>query len=204
MSATWPVSVEGQWAGSTVRLRPLRARADRKEFLALRADNADWTRPWDSTSPHTPSQRLSFAQLVRQQDREGRDGLALPFAVEVNGALAGQMHLFSVVHGALMSGAAGYWISKRLAGQGITPFALAMLIDHAFGRCDLHRVEVNIRPDNPASLRVVDKLGLRDEGVRRAYLHINGTWHDHRTFAITVEDLQRESAVQRLERLTRE
>lgn len=198
------MTLEGHWAGSLVRLRPLRSRADRKEFLALREQNADWTRPWDSTSPHTPARRMSFAQMVRQHDREARDGLGLPFAVEVNGALAGQMHLFSIVHGALMSGAAGYWIAKHLAGQGITPFALAMLIDHAFGDCNLHRVEVNIRPDNPASLRVVAKLGMRDEGVRKAYLHINGEWHDHRTFALTVEDLQRENAVQRLERLTRE
>ncbi len=186
-----------------MRLRPLRPIADRKEFLALRKNNEQWTRPWDSTSPRGPAPAGSFAAMVRRHDREARAGALLPFAVEVDGVLAGQMHLFGITRGALLSGAAGYWIDRRLAGQGITPYALASLIDHAFGPCALHRVEVNIRPDNPRSLRVVDKLGMRDEGLRVAYLHINGEWHDHRTFALTAEDLARETAVQRLERLAR-
>ena len=53
----------------------------------------------------------------------------------------------------------------------------------------LHRIEVNIRPENGPSLRVVEKLGLRDEGLRERYLHIQGRWADHRTFAVTAEEL---------------
>ena len=33
------------------------------------------------------------------------------------------------------------------------------------------------------------KLGLRDEGLRRAYLHVDGAWRDHRTFAVTAEEV---------------
>jgi ribosomal-protein-alanine N-acetyltransferase len=73
-----------------------------------------------------------------------------------------------------------------------------MLCDHAFGPMGLHRVEVNIRPDNAASLRVVAKLGMRDEGVRGRYLHINGDWRDHRTFALTTEDPNAQHMVSRL------
>ncbi|WP_246104416.1 GNAT family N-acetyltransferase [Rudaeicoccus suwonensis] len=180
-----------------MKLRPLRTRADRGEFLQLRSDNGAWTKPWDSTSP-LPQQSMTFAQLVRFQDREAVEGRLLPFVVDVDGALAGQMHLFGITRGALMSGAAGYWIGQRWAGRSITPFALAMLIDHAFNEVDLHRVEVNIRPDNDRSLRVVDKLGLRDEGLRKGYLHINGAWHDHRSFAVTVEELRHTSLVERM------
>ncbi|MCL2464192.1 MAG: GNAT family N-acetyltransferase, partial [Micrococcales bacterium] len=53
----------------------------------------------------------------------------------------------------------------------------------------LHRIEVNIRPENAASLRVAAKLALRDEGVRERYLHIAGQWADHRTFAVTAEEV---------------
>ena len=53
----------------------------------------------------------------------------------------------------------------------------------------MHRVEVNIRPENVASLRVVEHLRFRDEGVRERYLHINGGWRDHRTFALTADEL---------------
>lgn len=197
----WPAAVAGHWKGRAVKLRPLRTRLDRKEFLALRAANADWNRPWDSTAPHATPASITFAQMVRQQDHEAREGRMLPFALEVDGALAGQMHMFNIVRGALLSGAVGYWIAQSLAGQGITPYALALVMDHGFGQLGLHRVEVNIRPENHSSLRVVEKVGMRDEGVRLRYLHIGGQWCDHRSFALTTEDLAGESVVDRLARL---
>ncbi|CAG7574303.1 ribosomal-protein-alanine N-acetyltransferase [Barrientosiimonas humi] len=192
----------GAVGGRAVRLRRLRPYADREEWLRLRRDNAAWTGPWDSTSPTPGSRPVSFARMVRDQEREARAERLLPFAVEVDGRLAGQMHLFGITRGALQSAAAGYWIARPLAGHGITPYALALLLDHALGPMQLHRVEVNIRPDNAASLRVVSKLGMRDEGTRRGYLHIAGAWHDHRSFALTVEDLAGERVVDRLKRLS--
>ena len=88
-----------------------------------------------------------------------------------------------------MSGAVGYWVDRREAGRGLTPTAVAMVTDWAFRGLGLHRVEVNIRPENEASLRVVQKLGLREEGLRRAYLHVDGAWRDHRSFAVTAEEV---------------
>ena len=54
----------------------------------------------------------------------------------------------------------------------------------------LHRVEASIRPENQASRRVVEKLGFREEGLRRRYLHIDGSWRDHLCYALTVEDVR--------------
>jgi ribosomal-protein-alanine N-acetyltransferase len=53
----------------------------------------------------------------------------------------------------------------------------------------LHRIEICIRPENAPSLRIVEKLGFRYEGLRRRYIHINGGWRDHFTFALTSEEL---------------
>jgi ribosomal-protein-alanine N-acetyltransferase len=50
-------------------------------------------------------------------------------------------------------------------------------------------MEICIRPENEPSLRVVEKLGFRYEGLRRRYIHINGDWRDHFCFALTVEEL---------------
>ena len=66
---------------------------------------------------------------------------------------------------------------------------MALVVDHCFGRLGLHRIEVNIRPENAASLRVVEKLGFRDEGLRPRYLHIDGAWRDHLSFALTTEEV---------------
>jgi ribosomal-protein-alanine N-acetyltransferase len=50
-------------------------------------------------------------------------------------------------------------------------------------------MEICIRPENEPSLRVVEKLGFRYEGLRRRFIHINGDWRDHFCFALTVEEL---------------
>jgi len=182
--------------GAPVVLRPLHGR-DRRQWEALRAENSEWLRPWEATSPQPVLAGLAFRQVVRHFDREAAEGRLQPFVIETGGRLVGQMHLFGIAWGSLRSASAGYWVAESVAGQGIAPFALAAACDHAFLVLGLHRVEVNIRPENSASLRVVEKLGFREEGLRRHYLHIDGAWHDHRSFAMTSEDLGPTSLVER-------
>ena len=71
------------------------------------------------------------------------------------------------------------------------PLALALLTDYLIFELALHRVEVNIRPENGASVRVVEKLGFVEEGVARGLLFIDGAWRDHRCFALLAEDMPR-------------
>jgi len=196
-SGLWPVTVTARRiGGAPVILRALRGK-DRREWETLRAENIEWLRPWEATSPERSATRLAFRQLVRQFDREAADGRLQPFVIETGGRLVGQMHLFGIAWGSFRSASAGYWVAKSVAGQGIMPLALAAACDHAFIALGLHRVEVNIRPENTASLRVVEKLGFRDEGMRLRYLHIAGEWRDHRSFALTTEDLGHSSLVER-------
>ncbi len=124
-----------------------------------------------------------------QYDADAGSGRALPFAIEVEGRLVGQMTIGSIVLGSFRSCFAGYWVSRAVAGRMVTPTALALAADHAVGTLGLHRIEVNIRPENTASLAVVRKLGFRAEGLRPHYLHIAGAWRDHLSFALTTEDL---------------
>ncbi|PFG20496.1 GNAT family N-acetyltransferase [Serinibacter salmoneus] len=180
----WPVSLS---EGPLV-LRALRRR-DGAQWATLRRRNAAWLAPWEATVPDPHARPLTFGQYVRELNRQGREGTSLPWAVALGGALAGQVTVSGITHGSLSSASIGYWIDRGLAGRGLTPLAVAMAADHCFGAVGLHRVEINIRPQNAASLRVVEKLGFRDEGVRRAYLHIQGAWADHRTFALTREEV---------------
>jgi ribosomal-protein-alanine N-acetyltransferase len=66
---------------------------------------------------------------------------------------------------------------------------VALLIDYLLLDRDFHRVEIAIRPENQASLRVVQKLELRSEGLRPRYLHIAGDWRDHEIFAIDSSEI---------------
>ena len=80
-------------------------------------------------------------------------------------------------------------MSERYAGHGITPTCVALATDLCFEELGLHRMEICIRPENAASLRVVQKLGFRYEGLRRRYIHIDGDWRDHYAFALVREEV---------------
>lgn len=195
---TWPVRLEEvRPDGVEIVLRGL-TRADRARWVELRQSNLDWLRPWEATAPTGPEEQLRFARLRRVLDRAAREGRVLPFMIEVDGVLEGQMQLFDIVWGSRWTASAGYWLDQRATGRGIAAWSLAMVIDHALHDVGLHRVEVAIRPENAASLAVARRLGLPDEGPRAGLVHVDGQWRDHREFAITQEQLGSERLVDRL------
>ena len=81
-------------------------------------------------------------------------------------------------------------MASHLAGQGVASGAVALAVDHAFAFAELHRVEATVRPENAASLRVLAKLGFRDEGLLVRYLEVAGSWRDHRCLALTREEVE--------------
>jgi ribosomal-protein-alanine N-acetyltransferase len=127
---------------------------------------------------------------VRELRRQARQDRALPFAVTVEGAFAGQLTVTNILGGSARWAQLGYWLDHRYAGQGVMPTAVAMAVDYCLLHLDLHRVEVAIRPENTASLRVVEKLGFTEFGYARRYLHIDGDWRDHRLFSMSAEECQ--------------
>ncbi|HVA60393.1 MAG TPA: GNAT family protein [Mycobacteriales bacterium] len=172
-------------------VRPLRLR-DGVVWAEVRRRNAEWLGPWEATPPGGDlayrDSVATFTTMTRALRRQARQGTAFPFVVTLDGGLVGQLTIGNIVRGSLNSGYAGYWVDGRVAGRGIMPTALALAVDHCFA-VGLHRVEANIRPENTASRRVVEKLGFREEGARRRYLHIAGAYRDHLCFAITPEDV---------------
>lgn len=174
-----PVIVSGP-----LKLRTL-GRHEDFSWRQLRQVNREWLTPWEATSP--PGDRgetMSFRSMIRRERKQWRDESTYPFAIEYDGALVGRVAVAGIRWGAERGGSVGYWIDQGHAGRGIVPRAVALAIEFSFDR-GLHRLEVAVRPENTASLAVVGKLGLREEGIRPSYLHINGAWSDHRVFAIT-------------------
>jgi len=179
----WPAVLE--W--DALRLRPLTAR-DARAWREVRSRNADWLRRWDATAPPDAEPRTqTFSSMVAAMRKSARAGGQLPFAIEYDGRFVGQITVNNVIRGSAQFASVGYWIDQRVAGRGLMPRAVAMVIDHCFTQVGLHRIEVAIRPENHASLRVVDKLEIPLVGLAPGYLHIDGDWRDHLLFGITRE-----------------
>ncbi|MBK6763332.1 MAG: GNAT family N-acetyltransferase [Micrococcales bacterium] len=184
MSRLWLATLER----GHVRLRPINNH-DRQAWQAVRARNVDWLRPWDATLPPGASDAATtFRGMVRALRTSARAGTTMPFALDVDGAFCGQVTVGSIHFGSLRGGHIGYWIDRAAAGSGVMPMAVAMTTDHCFAS-GLHRIEINIRPENGPSIRVEEKVGFRYEGLRERYLHIDGDWRDHVSYALTVEEV---------------
>jgi ribosomal-protein-alanine N-acetyltransferase len=197
----WP-AVLSDPAGS-VTLRPYH-RSDALAWSRTRVENEKWLSVWEPTPPRGSWAELNspaaFKLVHRELRRVARSGSAMPFAVCLrmeDGAerLVGQVTLGNIVRRAFCSAYAGYWVDARVAGRGVIPTALALAVDHAFTAGGLHRIEVNIRPENAASRRVVEKLGFREEAYHARYLHIDGAWRDHVGYALTTEDVAGEGGL---------
>ena len=174
-------------AHADVRLRVARMK-DAKALERLILGNRDWLRRWEATNPTGPNSfdiRGMVRSLLRQFDAQE----TIPFVIEVDGQVVGQVNVSNIVFGSLSSAIVGYWIAPEVAGRGVTPTAVALACDYMFTALGLHRIEIAIRPENAASLRVVSKLGFRYEGLKQRYIHINGAWRDHYQFALTSEEV---------------
>jgi [ribosomal protein S5]-alanine N-acetyltransferase len=186
----WPAELHD----GDVTLRPLRMR-DANAWCESRRRNVEWLRPWEATPPGGPAvfgvSPAIFTSMTRRLRADARQGKALPFVIVVDDTFAGQINVAGIVRGSMDSAHIGYWVDQRVAGRGVMPTAVALTVDHCFAEVGLHRIEVNIRPENTASRRVVEKLAFREEGIRERYLHIGGEWRDHLTYALVNTEVPR-------------
>jgi ribosomal-protein-alanine N-acetyltransferase len=182
----WPVVLNGE----NISLRPPRFR-DKAAWNELRAENKEWLAPWEASLPTVPagapaseflSKRPSFYAMVRALHREARAGRSYSFMIWCDGALVGQITMGGVIYGALRGAHIGYWIDRNHANRGLTTDAVNTLTRFGFEALGLHRIEINVRPENEASCRVALKAGYHFEGDRPEFLHISGSWRDHKCF----------------------
>jgi len=178
----WPLVLD---AGKII-LRPLRLR-DRAQWDQIRAENRAWLSPWEATHPRIPSEAgthklPSYSAMLINHHREGRAGRTITLAIWYEKKMVGQISMGGIIYGAGRMAHIGYWVDKRYANLGITTQAVNTITEYAFSELELHRVEINIRPENITSRRVAEKAGYILEGERPRFLHIDGKWRDHLCF----------------------
>lgn len=101
------------------------------------------------------------------------------FKKEEADRVIGSVSFNNIMRGAFQSCFLGYRLDCGEINKGYMTEAVTKGISIMFGEFGLHRIEANIMPRNARSLRVVEKLGFKNEGLAQGYLKINGIWEDH-------------------------
>lgn len=171
--------------GPRVGLRPY-AYDDSEEFTRHARLSTGHHRPW-LFPPVTATTYAVYARKLIEDP--GRAGFLV--CERETGAIAGFININNIVEGGFRSGAIGYGAFAHAVGRGLMGEGLGLLVRHAFGAMDLHRLEANIQPANTASIGLVSGAGFRLEGFSPDFLFIDGAWRDHERWAITTEMLAR-------------
>ncbi|MFC8195452.1 GNAT family N-acetyltransferase [Streptomyces sp. NPDC060006] len=177
MSATSEYLAEGPRVG----IRPFTLE-DGAEFTARVRESKALHQPW-LFPPATPTAYTSYAgRLIDDPTKAGF------FVCEKDGGgIAGFVNINNIVEGAFQCGALGYGAFAHAAGRGLMSEGLGLVVRYAFDRLGLHRLEINVQPDNAASIALARRCGFRLEGFSPEFLFIDGAWRDHERWARTAD-----------------
>jgi len=175
--------------GERVFLRPPE-RGDYESWASLRARSHGFLAPWEPTWPPDALSRSSYRVRLSRYAEDWRTDQGYNFFIFRNEdeALTGGVGLSNVRRGVAETASLGYWIGEPFARRRYMTAALPLVIDFAFTRLRLHRVEAACLPSNVPSRALLLRTGFRQEGYARGYLLIDGKWQDHLLFAILRED----------------
>ena len=164
--------------GERVSIRHMEA-VDEAAFLRAVRSSRKLHRPW-SCLPETSEDFRDM--LVRPL------GESYLICRNEDGALVGSASLGHIVFGNLRNAYLGYSAFVPHQHRGLMTEGLELVLRHAFGTLGLHRVEVNVQPDNVRSIALAERLGFRREGYSPRYLKIGGRWRDHVRFAMLADE----------------
>ena len=103
-------------------------------------------------------------------------------------AIVGQINLSQIFRKAFQNAYLGYQLFNGFTGKGYMAEAVHLVLEFAFEKLKLHRIEANVQPNNLPSIAVLKRAGFAKEGFSKRYLKIGGKWRDHERWALVKED----------------
>ncbi|MEZ5685024.1 MAG: GNAT family protein [Paracoccaceae bacterium] len=159
--------------------------SDFTDWAHLREESRAFLTPWEPAWSADHLSRKAFSNRVYWAQRAEGAGTAVPFFLirQQDARVLGAITLDNIRRGPAQAGTLGYWMGERYARQGYMREALDAVVQFAFVKLDLSRLEAACLPENAASRGVLEKTGFKYEGVAQSYLQINGRWRNHVLYA---------------------
>jgi RimJ/RimL family protein N-acetyltransferase/ribosomal protein S18 acetylase RimI-like enzyme len=120
------------------------------------------------------------------------DGFAEDHWVRLAVTRADDDEMIGDVGGAIKAGGGvvdiGYVFRPEFRGQGYASEAVGALVDHLIAAHSIHRIEAVLSLLNPASMRVLESVGMRFESITKLSCCVDGVWEDDLHYAMTADD----------------
>ena len=174
--------------GKQIYLKPLSLK-DTDLLFKLMTENQEELSEWYHGLPKKIS-RGAVILFIKEEQRVSEKGERLDLGVFLidGNKLIGKISIHSVTYGIEMSAGLSYWIAPEHRKQGYATQAVACMNSFAFEEATLHRLWALVDPENLASLKILDKLGYRNEGTIKAALYIKKKWRDMNQLSLLEEE----------------
>jgi [ribosomal protein S5]-alanine N-acetyltransferase len=90
--------------------------------------------------------------------------------------MVGRVALKRVTLGSERNAEIAYWTAPRFWGRGLTSEAVRATVGAGFAQLGLHRIDAEVLSFNRPSIRLLESIGFRREGVRREAFCYRGRW----------------------------
>lgn len=163
--------------------------------LILKVENEDkaqdildfYLRNRDHISPFEPQVSDSFYTLTYQQkmlDYEFQQimkGTTIRYYIYLKSDptnIIGSVNLTGIVHGPFCKAVLGYKLDQSMVGYGYASEAVTHLLSLAANDLKLHRIEAHVVTHNQPSIRLLNNIGFRYEGIEYQSTKVDGQWQD--------------------------
>jgi RimJ/RimL family protein N-acetyltransferase len=179
--------MDNNWSITTPRLviRQLK-NSDREEFDRLRSMPQGFTH--QSRQPREIREGNLF-QLTKPVVPNTPDTL-LPLALCLeDGTMIGDIWIRFPTDG--YQAEIGYALSPNYLGQGYATEGMRAIVRYLFITLGKHRVTISLEAENPRSIRVMERLGFRQEAHFVKSIRVDGQWVDEYVYALLCEDWEK-------------
>ena len=155
---------------------------------------------YEVPDPYSVEDALNF---IKSADNDFKSRRALHFAIEYKGKSESTSDNNLVLVGAIglnnidlvnKKANLGYWIGEQYWGRGIASECIRLIIDYAFSaELGLKEVLAYVFPENKASIRVLEKNGMKNKGEVNEYHKISKRYRNSLKYVIVLECDETES-----------
>ncbi len=155
------------------------------DLYELVAHDREYLSKWLPWPPLTKSVD-DTKSFIKRSIIDFAEGKSIVCAIEYQGRIVGVISYNAIYH-SLKKVEIGYWISSHYQGHGIITRACRHMIEHAFNRMGMDKVEISAATGNSPSRNVCERLGMKLEGIIANAENLHGKIVNHAVYGITAE-----------------
>ncbi|MBQ9984264.1 MAG: GNAT family N-acetyltransferase [Lachnospiraceae bacterium] len=164
-----------------------------KDILAFYENNKTLFEQFEPTRPDNFYTEAYQRATISYEYSEIIKGKTLRYYIylrEQPDTIIGSVNFFRMEHGPFSRASIGYKLDAAHHGNGYAYEACSAAIPVIFSNYKIHRIEARVAPNNLTSIKLLERLAFRFEGIEYQSVEVNGTFTDHYRYSLLSSDYE--------------